>query len=160
MEVLVKSKAHGDVLVLIDESDSWAVKYNWYINMMGHGKLRVMAYFNGKVVYLHRLLLDFPKGVVDHINGNPLDNRRCNLRATTQTNNVRNSAPHKDRKSKYKGTCYQADRGKWAVYIRMNGKSKFLGRFTDEISAAKAYDKKAKELFGEYAWLNFPEEKT
>jgi hypothetical protein len=112
----------------------------------------------GKYLSMHRFLLNPPKGkVVDHADGNRLNNRMSNLRACTQQQNLYNSRP-KGRSSRYKGVCRDKDKKKWVVYVRHKGKDHYIGRFDAEIDAARAYDRKAFEVFGEYAWLNFPEE--
>lgn len=96
---------------------------------------------------------------IDHIDRNGLNNRRENLRAATAKQNRRNSRKYQRSRgtsSSYKGVSWHAARNKWQAHIKYN-KSKFLGRFDSEIEAAKAYDKAARELFGEYARLNFPD---
>jgi len=95
--------------------------------------------------------------VVDHKDGNGLNDRRSNLRVCTQQQNLYNSRPH-GRSSRFKGPCWDKAKRRWVVYIRHDGRNVFIGRFRDEAEAARAYDHKAYELFGEYAYLNFPEE--
>ena len=112
---------------------------------------------DGKRLALHRLVLNAPKGlVVDHIDHNCLNNRRSNLRLCTQKQNNCNTLPRKGCSSKYKGVSFNKARKRFIAYIQHNKKRYFLGYFDDEIAAAKAYDKKARELFGEFAYLNFP----
>lgn len=94
--------------------------------------------------------------ILDHIDGSPLNNRIENLRPATNQQNQRNMRSHKNSTSKYLGVCWDKSRNKWKASIRVNGKSKNIGRFTDEIEAAKAYDKEAREHFGEFANPNFP----
>ena len=108
-------------------------------------------------ILMHRIILDAKKGqLVDHRNHDCLDNRRSNLRLATQ------SQVHANRKisfgsSKYKGVSWFDRTGKWVVYIRIQGKQKNVGYFETEEEAARAYDAKARELFGEFARLNFPD---
>ncbi len=96
--------------------------------------------------------------VVDHINHNGLDNRKENLRICTVAENCRNSRPskRKNKLSKYKGVSFDKKRKVYRVLIWHNKKQYFLGTFKNETEAAKAYDRKARELFGEFAYLNFP----
>lgn len=107
---------------------------------------------------MHRFilgLLSSDKRLTDHRNTNGLDNRKRNLRLATTQENVRHSKKHRDaQQSKYKGIYWEAERKCWRAYIYLNKKKIWLGRFIDEISAAKAYNKKAKELFGEFVLLN------
>jgi hypothetical protein len=112
----------------------------------------------GKTVYLHQFLMNPPKGmVVDHIDGNGLNDRRSNLRVCTKQQNSFNCRPIIG-SSRFKGVHFFKPAGKWRARIRLNGREMCIGYFDDEIEAAKAYDRKARELFGEYAYLNFPEE--
>ena len=57
----------------------------------------------------------------------------------------------------YKGVCFDKERRKWVVSIYIDNKCRKIGRFKNEIDAARAYDEAAKKYFGEYARLNFPE---
>lgn len=114
---------------------------------------------NKKTVKLHNYLFgELRNGfVIDHINGDGLDCRSINMRvASFQENNL--NRKNKIRSSQYKGVSWDSSRNKWIVSIQVNGVTKHIGRFDDEISAAKAYDKKAWKLFGQYAKLNFPNE--
>ena len=115
---------------------------------------------NGKRTYttMHRLIMLPPPGLVtDHINRNGLDNRRCNLRIATHSQNNANKAPMRGKTaSVYKGVS-KTPYGKWQAMTRTKGKELYLGTFESEIDAAKAYDKKVFELHGEFAYLNFPE---
>ncbi len=97
-------------------------------------------------------------GEVDHANGDILDNRRSNLRAATRSENNSNRQKFSNGTpaSKYKGV--QFTHGKWAASIQKDKERKWLGYFKHEDSAAKAYDIAAKELHGEFAVLNFPDD--
>lgn len=94
-----------------------------------------------------------PDGVeVEHRNVDHGDNRISNLRLANRFQNMMNARGHKDARSKYKGVCWHAQRGKW--HARLQGKS--LGLFDDEEDAARAYDVAALAASPEYARLNFP----
>lgn len=104
---------------------------------------------------LHRLILSSPKGVlVDHINGNPLDNRKRNLRLCNDTGNARNANKRKDNTSGFKGVTFHKDTGKWQASIRANGNPKYLGLFDTKEEAAKIYDAACLEYHGEFAKNN------
>lgn len=107
---------------------------------------------------LHRIILNLPKEKsVDHINGNKLDNRRCNLRLASPKENNRNSGKVKRKcTSSYKGVVFHSRDERWQAQIRIDGKRLYLGYFNDEIEAAKEYDKYAKIHHKEFARLNFP----
>jgi hypothetical protein len=106
-------------------------------------------------VKLHRLLLDAPPGThVDHINHDTLDNRRENLRVVTAQQNQANSRKIITGDSCFKGVCWHKQSNKWRAYIAVNRRQISLGLFDDEVMAAQAYDRAARERFGEYANLN------
>jgi len=110
---------------------------------------------------MHRLIMDPPRGyVVDHINGDGLDNRRANLRLATHAQNGRNRRKIKKGISKYKGVSWEESTGKWRALIHVDRKKISLGCYKDEVTAAKVYDKAAKKYHGEFARLNFPRTKT
>lgn len=93
--------------------------------------------------------------IVDHINGNKLDNRKENLRFVTPQQNVHNKRKTiQDTSSKYKGVSWNKRRKGWLAYIMVNGKREVIGLFSNEESAANAYNHYAKKYFGEYARLN------
>ena len=102
---------------------------------------------------MHHVILPLKDGLqVDHINGNRLDNRKENLRLVTKSQNMMNRGVQKNSTSGYKGV--NEHQGKWRAYILENGKQKHLGVFEDKKEAARAYNKMAKLLHGEYAVLN------
>lgn len=123
------------------------VQWAWAHDVENGGEKR-------KKVAMHNVIMKPSEGfIVDHINGNGLDNRRSNLRIATRQQNTFNSV-HKGGTSKYKGVALDKESGLWRAYIAKDGKRTWLGRFPDELSAAIAYDKAAKDMFGEYAKLN------
>lgn len=115
---------------------------------------------NGKMVYLkmhHAILGKPPQGyVVDHINGDRLDNRRCNLRFVTHQQNAFNTRKHRveNGTSRFKGVSYMKDKHKWRSRIMIGGREKHIGLYGTEEEAALAYNEAAKSYFGEYAKLN------
>ena len=115
---------------------------------------------SGKMTYIYNLIWkllgnDIPEGmVIDHINSNSLDNRLQNLRLVTTQQNLFNKQPSVGGSSKYKGVSWIKSRKKWKSQIKLDGKTTNIGMFASEEDAKEAYDKKAKELFGKYAYLN------
>ena len=93
--------------------------------------------------------------VIDHINGNGLDNRRANLRLATVAQNAWNSKKRNSR-SGYKGVWFAADKGLWRAAIVYHGRRIHIGYFKDKIAAAKAYDAAARKYYGDFAKPNFP----
>lgn len=113
-----------------------------------------------KALFMHHLVLTPPPGFcIDHINHNGLDDRLQNLRIATPSENHQNTRKTKSKtSSKYKGVDFVKPTRKWRARIALNTKRLFLGSFTDELSAAKAYDEAAIRYFKEYACLNFRRE--
>lgn len=108
-------------------------------------------------LYLHRFITSAPRGVqVDHINGNGLDCRRANLRFASPGQNRRNAFARGD-SSIYKGVSYSAQRGRWRAAVKLNGEVVLRKEFGTEEEAARAYDAAAREHFGRFARLNFPQ---
>jgi hypothetical protein len=147
---------------LVDTEDyARLCKYRWKKCGNGTGKAYVLRSTGGKKIRLHREIMGASKGqIVDHINGDPLDNRKANLRFADAYDNARNRAKCKRFKgrptsSRYKGVYWDKSHGKYRAEITCWGKRHRLGRFPDPKDAARTYDLKAMELFGEFAWTNF-----
>lgn len=149
-------------VAIVDASDfDWLNQWKWHAHRAGIKwcAARGVAAPNGKrsILLMHRAVMSAPKGVsVDHINHDPLDNRRANLRLCTHAENCKNRTSHKDASSQYVGVCWYASRGKWMARLHNNGKAVFLGYFEHEKDAAMAYDAAARTHFGEFANPNFP----
>ena len=148
------------LFVLLDEADlERAAAFSWTATpqdkvAMGHYACTHIA---GRTVYMHRWLLEAPKGrQVDHINRDGLDNRRANLRLCNQSQNNANAQRLLGR-SGLRGVYWDSQYQKWAAAIWINGKERRLGRFADKFHAARIRDAAAKEAYGEFATLNFPE---
>lgn len=108
----------------------------------------------GKLILLHRQIMHFHANkVVDHINGDKLDNRSENLRVCAMSQNASNGKSHKDSTSIYKGVSYCANK-RWLSQLYVNGKTVFQKYFSEEIEAAEAYNQNAVKYFGEYARVN------
>lgn len=145
-------------VALVDDADYPKVaKYKWFLRKEKYTGYAARSYKkpDGRVgvIRMHRLILDAPSHLdVDHINGNGLDNRRCNIRLCTRQENVWNTRARHGKTSRYKGVCWDKASKKWKAQINIDGKKHSIGRFTKEKEAAKAYQKKAKEAFGEFAY--------
>ncbi len=129
----------------------------WRIDAQGYPKTATDL-CGSKDLHLHTLLMNPPKPlIVDHIDGNKLNNCRDNLRICTRVQNSQNMARHKNNTSGYKGVSFNKARNKWDAYITVYGKRRNLGRFKTDLEAALAYDKAASFYFGEFAKLNLTE---
>lgn len=147
----------GDgIHALIDAADYPEIsKYRWYAKYEDRN-IYAMGLKNGRWVYMHRVIVRPRRGyVVDHKDGNGLNNCRDNLRACTQRQNQVNRRSYRG-VSRFVGV-YRCG-NKWKAGIGYRGKMYYLGVFDDEVQAAKARDRKAWELHGEFAYLNFPED--
>jgi hypothetical protein len=140
---------------LVDDDDFARVsEYQWHITSSGYVAGMIIIDGAHKLVYLHRFLLNAPSGqVVDHINGDRLDNRQDNLRLVTRAQNQWNRKVQHNR-SGYKGVCWHRRKRKFYARIQANGRRYHLGYFDTAEEAAQAYDAAARRLFGEYARLN------
>lgn len=113
---------------------------------------------DGSQIQISRLLLNLSnEDFVDHINGNHLDNRRCNLRIATVSENSRNARIRCDNSSGFKGVSYNRRKSKYRSYINSDGRQFHIGYFDNPEDAARVYDTAARFLFGEFACVNFPQ---
>lgn len=139
--------------------------YDWHVNILSTSKY---ASRTGKGIKMHWDIWNMKNGVIpkgkfiDHIDGDGLNNQINNLRLASQQENCRNKRKFVSTASQYKGIFlkeYIGENGitySWYAVITYNGKSHHIGSYSSEIEAAHVYDSKAKELFGEFARLNFP----
>lgn len=158
---LTITRRNGDQhVVLYDEQDHDLIaSHTWCVYKSGASRTlycatseRVRSGAGGtRLVLMHRLILPGVESV-DHANGDGLDNRRSNLRAATQSQQNANRAPS-PHTSRFKGVCWDKSRGLWRATIKDGG---YIGRFKTEEEAARAYDARAIEMHGEFAYLNFP----
>lgn len=132
--------------------------HKWAATKSGTGDAKTYAHRRaGKIIRLHREILNAPAGLeVDHENGDTLDNRRSNLRLCTRQQNAQARVRKRaGATSQYRGVSWNFQNKSWKAQIGHNNKRIHIGEFDDEIEAAKAYDAKARELFGEWASPNF-----
>jgi hypothetical protein len=111
---------------------------------------------HGRLVLMHREIIKAPQGTfVDHINGNGLDNRRCNLRLCTPRQNSCNRSKQRKARHRFIGV-HPCGKYTYQATVMHKGETYRAGTFTDEVKAAKARDRLALELHGPFARLNFP----
>lgn len=150
-EMVIYDKDNNEIArTMIDlEYVELVKKYKWGLTNHGY------VFCSSIRQQLHRFIMNPPEGmVVDHINHNPLDNRRDNLRICTQHENSFNSSISSNNKSGIIGVHFDKERNKWQAKIQVNGKTKYLGRYNTLEEAAEARRQAEIEYFGEYAPTN------
>lgn len=168
IEIPLSSKKYPGLVALVDDEDAELVAgYVWcpvkdrntfyaYAHVPGSGPSTT----TGKKIKMHRLICPDITGQIDHADRNGLNNQRSNLRPATDTQQNANKGLRSA--SGFKGVSWNKENQKWQVYIRVpnpdggRGTRRSLGRFDDPAEAAMAYDRAARELHGEFAYLNFP----
>ncbi len=143
---------------IVDDDDFETLSVNkWCCSTIGYA-VRNSPVVNGKssIIYMHREIMLATTGVlVDHINGDKLDNRKINLRLCTKAQNQRNSKKRVDGlASRFRGVT-SAKKGRYKAEITVNGRRYYLGTFLDEEAAARKYDEAAIQHHAEFARLNF-----
>jgi len=131
----------GKVTFVDDEDYELLSKYRWYFNRYAYTSIKKYS------VGMHRIILKLHKGdkiQTDHINHNPLDNRRFNLRVATQSQNNAN-------RRGYKGVHWSKTNKKWRAMIQVDGIKKHIGLYSSVKKALLAYRNEKKKLFGKFA---------
>lgn len=151
----------GYTCVVDDEDYEYLNRWRWKATEQSPGKIYATrtSSLDGKfiTIKMHRKILETTSGLeVDHINGDSLDNRKDNLRPASHQQNSFNTKIFSTNKSGYKGVSFHSQTQKWRAAIVKDYKQKHLGLFNSVIEAAQAYDNAARELFGDFANLNFP----
>jgi hypothetical protein len=141
---------------LVDDIDFERVRnLRWHVSWDGYVVRKPII--NGKQtrVWLHRLILDPPKGMeIDHVNGNKLDNRRLNIRVCTHQQNLRNRALPKTNTSGFKGVRWHKRDQLWYAQTHIGNKYVHFGSYKNLKDAVNAYDEGVKKHFGEFAKTN------
>jgi hypothetical protein len=140
---------------IVDDDDFESLSQNkWHILRNGYarrpGKQRDKI---SGTVYMHRQIMGFPNGLqVDHINGNKLDNRKCNLRLATNSQNHCNRGKQANNTSGYKGVSWHKQANKWNARIVLLGRKISLGLYNDPKDASEAYLTASKIYHGEFSF--------
>ena len=163
MQPIILNRGQG--VALVDDEDFAVLnQYRWRKHRVkGTNLVYVYASIpNRRPLAMHRVVMKATKGqVVDHINGDGLDNRKSNLRVCTTAQNIRNQAPNPAKgTSRYKGVYWRSNRSCWITQLVLNQQKVVRKHFQTEEDAAQHYDYLARKHFGEFARLNFPQEVT
>lgn len=160
---------HGWKTEFSDEDEELLSGYTWHAEPNQSGSQMYVAtliptgtYPRQRRIMMHNLIMGVDrrtdKRIVDHKNINGLDNIRSNLRFATPSLNAINKHKKSGTSSPFRGVSWNRQQQNWRVqYRRLSDKKQILiGRFSDEIEAAKAYDEVVASEYGEFATLNFP----
>lgn len=154
------SLTQGKFAIVDDVDYAFLMRWKWHLHdgYAARTSRKLDGLSKRIKILMHRIILSQKLGHsdfkdTDHKNQDRLDNRRSNLRPATRSQNIGNSKIRQG-SSRFKGVCWDKLAKKWQARIWIEDKQKYLGRFTDEIEAAKAYNKAATEYFGEFAYLN------
>lgn len=152
----------GQVALVDNDTFEYLNKFKWLADKIGRTWYAKRYEYNEgkrKTIYMHRYIISLKQELskeilVDHKDGDALNNLSENLRVCNKQQNQHNQKSHINSTSKYKGVSFDKSRNKWRVNICFNYKVKGVGRFETEIEAAQAYNMVAKELHGEFANIN------
>lgn len=161
--------AAGRVALVDDEDYELVMQYRWSVREVKQSGdrrplgpyawtyIRAAGSPKGGSITMHNLIMGIIG--VDHVNHNGLDNRRReNLRPATQGQNTGNKRKQAGASSQYKGVHWSKRKARWMAVLNAGGNYRHLGSFTDEAVAARAYDAAAREAYGEFACVNFPQQ--
>ena len=162
---LYGKKSAGRVAVVDDEDYDLVMQYRWHVVELSRpgrpcGPYAVTELYESqtgrmRATRMHRLLTGWPR--TDHVDHNGLNNQRSNLRPASSGQNGANRRPNLRASSQFKGVRWYPKLSKWCARVTKDGHTFHLGYFTSEIEAARAYDAAALTLWGEYAYLNNPD---
>lgn len=144
--------SQGKFATVDDVDYDWLAKHKWTYDTKGYAMRRSA----NVTIYMHRVVLNASGPVmVDHVNGDGLDNQRENLRIVTAAQNNYNRHPEKRPKtSSYKGVSLNRKSNRWQAHIKKGEQRRYLGLYDSEQDAARAYNAAARHYFGEHAFVN------
>lgn len=143
-------------VAIVDAADyEWLMQWKWKARK-GHSTFYALRRVDGHIISMHRVIMGVtdPGVLIDHANRNGLDNRRCNIRIATRSQNMHNRIASSNNTSGYKGVHWDARKRKWIAKIGSNDERKHLGHFDSAEDAARAYDIAALAMHGEFARPN------
>jgi hypothetical protein len=145
----------GQVALVDDEDFEYVNQFKWCFSNKGYAVRSMGKWPHQKSIRMHRVITNCPDNrEVDHVNKNKLDNRKTNLRICNRSENNSNKLKYRNNKSGYKGVDFYAPLNKYRAQIKKDGKKIHIGYYDSPLEAASAYDKKSRELFGDFASTN------
>lgn len=144
----------GKVALVDDEWYEMVNQFKWTAFKSGEQWYAVRGWKDDRILMHHFIMGKPEKLVVDHIDGNGLNNQKSNLRHCTHSQNHLNQGLQSNNTSGIKGVNFHKATNKWTAYIKVNGKKKHLGSFLTLEEAGKAREKAIKEVFGDFATSN------
>lgn len=150
----IKLKNSTEIAIVDNEDFDRLSKFEWRIDGRGNYVYRELNRYIRRCVSMPQEIFGKQYITFDHIDRNPLNNQKSNLRPVTHHQNMMNTTKRKRTTSKYKGVGWHKKSNLWRAYIQFNYKHIHIGFFMSEIEAAKAYNDRATELFKEFANLN------
>jgi hypothetical protein len=142
----------GKTAICDDEDYDRLIKHGWVYQPGRFGEEYARACIKQKGILMHRFILNPPKYMeIDHVNGNGLDNRKCNIRICTHAENMRNRKNQSNNTSGHKGVHWDKQKNKWLVYAGKNNKRYYGGTYENIVDACSAQDKLSIKLYGEFA---------
>lgn len=149
-----------DQFALVDDEDFDRInKSLWYAVFnpdIGNYYAVRTVWKSRNTILMHKEIIPSKKGQhIDHIDGDTLNNQKGNLRPASPSQNHGNSRRYSTNTSGYKGVSWITEKGRWRASMTYNYKTIHIGYYLDKEDAARAYDKRASELFGDFARLNF-----
>jgi len=150
---IIIGPSHFRATLLVDDTDFDRInKQNWTLGICKSYNIKTC--FNGRIVAIANFVMNDYTNEYDHRDRNIFNNQKDNLRIATKNQNQWNKGIQANNTSGYKGVYWRSDRNKWRAEIKYYNSNIHLGYYKNKKEAAKAYNKKALELFGEFAYLN------
>lgn len=154
-EVSILALSRGKSTIVDTQDLPLLVGYSWYAHLCNrsgrwYAAASIRCRSGNGILFMHRLILDYPSNLIDHRDGDGLNNCRSNLREATRAQNGQNRGPQRNNSSGYKGVSWYKRRQLWQAQITASGVRKHLGFFSDIEEAAAAYAVAAKSLHGEF----------
>jgi hypothetical protein len=151
----------GKFAVIDVEDADLVLAYNWsakFVEGKWYARRNLPRDQRPGTILMHRFILGTPpRMLTDHVDGDGLNNRRGNLRIATPAQNNANQRLHRTNTSGYKGVVWSKELGRWHVRVGAGGRRVHVGYFETRDEAARAYDRVAREIYGEFARPNLPD---